>query len=194
MKKALMVTLSCSLIGGILGLLLVGCLYQNQEAKKPIKKAQVHIDQSNKLQKELDEKWRKIGNLPETPGGYRERLRTSVEIESKLKTQMSETKKAIDQLEQAKALRVSGELNDYLGLRIDAQEASLQYYKATLEVAKLAIDMYQKIVDGAELGKVQAQTNYDALQLVSRAKDLQKEADLLKAKADRYYKEHNLAN
>jgi hypothetical protein len=191
-------TLIAVIVIGLIALMMVSCdtgpTYDTAGFHAAIEKANKSVESYNADQKEIDQIWEDAATAvaPKTNEGFTKAVGLLGAIDFKATEQKVELANSTEALEKALKLSLSEDQESYVKLLVD-------YFKKRAESNLLAIQHaqeYKKLVqsaaDGTATDESLAAQQTTISSLESQAEALDKEAEDIKAKADKLYTEKKL--
>lgn len=193
MKKGQRAVVVGLFVLGVMGLLLA-CTTggQTEELDKYTGKYTKSLEKVESLQAEIDDQAGKINTDPEDPEGWRQQKSRGEEIKKKLEEQKTLTQSAVNDIKKAQELDIDSDYKQYLSLLEKHQEKALKYIDIRITLWDGFIQFMAKVVAGSV--SAQEIMDYSAFQdeYQKKGEATMKEAEALKAKADKFYEDKKL--
>jgi len=160
---------------------------QDAEASKLVTEANKNVDKYNALQKEIDDAWAKVNSFPATTEGFQEKAKVTQEIESKVKQQHDEIKRAVDEFEKAYGMNISSDYKVYIKMLIDSTNKRLESNDYVLKMTQKTTEVAQAVAAGTATTESIDAAGKEIDDMSAKAQALESEGDKIKAKADQYF-------
>jgi outer membrane murein-binding lipoprotein Lpp len=166
--------------------------YETDKANKIIDTANKLLNDYNKLQEEINANWDKVDTMGVDAPGMEQRKVVLQQILKQIEEQTTVLEKMITEYEAARKLNITADMKTYFQILIDytnkQKEANKLFKEGTANRIKLADD----IIAGGDAFALATASDTAVADMNAKAQKLQSDAQTLKDKADKYYKDKNL--